>query len=358
MKKYAKKWLSLFLVGIMAFTMAGCSTSGSSASSAPSNTPSETSAQAPKIDYPKYDITAVCQFGAGGGNDIQMRAIAPYLKKYLPNNVNVVVDNRTGGGGIVATNYVWSAKPDGYTLLQGQIGNMLVQQLTSEEIQFKNHEFRWLGIYSIDNLVVVLRPDINVSTWDQLVDYANNNTLKIGTAGAGSNTHMQAAFFLSATGLKGQLVHYADGTPGVIGGFGRGEIDMYIFSIGSQSISAVSNGTVKNFCVISNDTNEFLTEVPTVAEIGMPVEMVNDVLACPLIGAPRGIAAPPNTPDEIIAILDEAIQKVFADPELVDWAKQNMLNWTPMNADESQQWVVQGLDKLAAYSDMLKEVVG
>ncbi len=308
-------------------------------------------------DYPQHDIVAICQFGAGGGNDIQMRAIAPYLKKYLPNPVNVVVENRTGGGGIVATNYVWTARPDGYTLLQAQVSAMLVQEITNPEIPFKNSEFRWIGVYSLDSLVVVVRPDFPAQNWDELVKYSQENTLKIGTAGAGSNTHIQAELFRAATGLKANMVHYSDGTAGVIGGFGRGEIDMFVFSIGTQSLGAVKNGSVHNFCVIAGKPNEFLTDVPTLEQIGMPKNLVDAVLAIPLIGAPRGLAVPPNTPDEIVAVLDEAMQKALADPELVAWAEKSMLNWTPMNAQDTQKWVAENIEHLTGFSDMLKEIV-
>ena len=307
-------------------------------------------------DYPKHDIVAVCQFGAGGGNDIQMRALAPYLKKHLPNPVNVVVENRTGGGGIVATNYVWGARPDGYTLLQAQLGAMLVQEITNPEISFKNNGFRWVGIYSLDSLVIVVRPDFPVETWDELIQYSKDNVLKIGSAGAGSNTHIQAELLLAATGLKANMVHYSDGTAGVIGGFGRKEIDMFVFSIGTQSIGTVKNGSAKNFCVIAGERNEFLDDVPTLEELGMPKDLVDAVLAIPLIGAPRGLAVPPNTPDEVVAVLDDTMQKVLADPEMVQWAKNNMLNWTPMNAEETQTWVKQNMERLSSYSDMLVEL--
>ena len=309
------------------------------------------------VDYPKHDIIAICQFGAGGGNDIQMRAIAPYLKKYLPNQVNVVVENRTGGGGIVATNYVWTARPDGYTVLQAQLGAMLVQEITNPEIPFKNSQFCWVGVYSLDSLVVVVRPDFPAKTWDELVKYSQENTLKIGSAGAGSNTHIQAELFRAATGLKANMVHYSDGTAGVIGGFGRKEIDMFVFSIGTQSIGAVKNGSVKNFCVIAGERNEFLTEVPTLAEIGMPKDLTDAVLAIPLIGAPRGLAVPPKTPDDIVAVLDDAIQKALADPELKAWAEKSMLNWTPMDAKQTQKWVGENMERLNGYADMLKEIV-
>ena len=308
--------------------------------------------------FPENDIIAVCQFGAGGGNDVQMRAIAPYMKKYLPNNVNVVVENRTGGGGIVATNYVWNTKADGYTLLQAQMGTMLVQELTNDEIEFKNEAFEWLCIYSFDDLVIVVRPDFPANNWEELLEYSKNNDLKIGTAGAGSNTHMQAALFMEVTGLPGNLVHYSDGTAGVIGGFGRGEIDMYIFSVGTQSISAVENGNVRNFCVISDKENEYLPNIPTLTEIGLPEDVVEELLACPLVGAPRGIAAPPDTPAEIVVVLDSALQEALNDPELVEWAQANKLNWTIMNAEETQQWVQQGQNNMLAYEDLLLKVVG
>jgi len=178
----------------------GCSnkspSSGSSSNPGPSPNGGSVSSS-----YPEEDIVFYCQFSAGGGNDVQLRAIVPYIQKYLPKSVNVVADNKTGGGGIVCSNYVYASKPDSYTLMQAQMGTMLVQQMYSKEISFDCNEFTWLGIYAFDTSVLVIRPDLDINTWDELVAYSKNNQLNIGTAGVGSNTHVQAAVFLDSTGL-------------------------------------------------------------------------------------------------------------------------------------------------------------
>ena len=307
--------------------------------------------------YPNRDITIYCQFGAGGGNDVQLRAIAPYLQKYLPGNVNVVVDNKTGGGGIVASNYVWASRPDGYTLMQAQMGTMLVQQMYSREITFDNNEFTWLGIYAFDKSVLVVRPNLPVSNWAELVAYSKSNRIRFATAGAGSNTHVQAAMFLGATGLEANLVHYSDGTAGVIAAFGRGEVDMYIFSLGNQSIAAEKNGSVRTLCLLQESRSDFIPETPTLSEIGVPSDLVEQILANPIISAPRGFVGPKNMPSSVRNILDEAFSKALNDPEMVKWGKTNMLSWEPLNAEETQKWVSRNLISLTNYKDLINEIM-
>lgn len=333
---------------VLALMLTGCSTSpGSDSGDSGSGGGS----------YPQEDIVIYCQFSAGGGNDVQLRAIVPYIQKYLPQSVHVVADNKTGGGGIVCSNYVYASKPDGYTLMQAQMGTMLVQQMYSNEISFDCSEFTWLGIYAFDTSVLVVRPDLDVSTWDELAAYSRSHQLNIGTAGVGSNTHVQAAIFLDSTGLEANLVHYSDGTSAVIAAMGRGEVDAYIFSLGNQSIAAEENGSARTICVFADERNPFIPGVPTLAEFGCPAELVDKVMSNPITTAPRGFCGPKSLPDDIKAILDEAISKALADQELIDWAQTNMLTWTPMNAAETQQYVSDGLTQLAGYRELLVSIM-
>ena len=307
--------------------------------------------------YPQEDITIYCQFGAGGGNDVQLRAIAPYLQKYLPNSVNVVADNKTGGGGIVCSNYVFNYKPDGYTLMQAQMGTMLTQEMYSQEIAFKNNEFTWLGIYAFDKSVLVVRPDFPANNWDELVEYSKNNVIRFATAGAGSNTHAQAAMFLDATGLNANLVHYSDGTSGVIAAFGRGEVDMYIFSLGNQSIAAEKNGTVRTLCILQLERSDFIPDVPTVGELGTPSDIVSAILANPIVSAPRGFCGPKGMSAEVAKILSDALYKALSDPEMVEWGRKNMLSSEPMDGEATQKWVAENLENIENYKDLLISIM-
>lgn len=341
-----KRTLFLCAVLLLGISVTGCAGS------------SETGARGTKAeDFPKEDILIYCQFSAGGGNDVQLRAITPYIQKYLPGSVNVVADNKTGGGGIVCSNYVYGAEPDGYTLMQAQMGTMLTQQMYSGEMKFDCADFTWLGIYAFDTSVLVVRPELNIATWEDLVAYSQTHTLNFGTAGVGSNTHTQAAMFLEATGLPANLVHYSDGTSAVIAGFGRGEVDAYIFSLGNQSIAAEENGSVKTLCILSGERSDYIPEVPTLEEIGCPEELVSAVLENPITSAPRGFCAPPDLPDSVKTILDQAISGALADPEMKTWAEENMLTWTPMNAEETQTWVEENLENIAPYTELLQEIM-
>ncbi|MGH0054578.1 MAG: Bug family tripartite tricarboxylate transporter substrate binding protein [Sphaerochaetaceae bacterium] len=307
--------------------------------------------------FPDDDIMIYCQFGAGGGNDVQLRAIAPYLQKYLPNDVNVVVDNKTGGGGIVCSNYIWASKPTGYTLMQAQMGTMLTQQMYSREISFDCEKFTWLGIYAFDKSVLVVRPDLPINNWDELVAYSEQNTLRFATAGAGSNTHVQAEMFLEAAGIKANLVHYSDGTAGVVAAFGRGEVDAYIFSLGNQSIAAEKNGTVRTLCILQQERSDFIPDVPTITEIGSPSSIVAKILANPIISAPRGFCGPADMNEEVVSVIDTALMKALNDPEMIAWGKKNMLSWDPKDAAETQAWVSENLKSISAYKGTLVELM-
>lgn len=135
-------------------------------------------------DYPEKPITIVVPYGAGGGSDIMVRTVAPYIEKYLGDDAKIVVENRTGASGIIGWQAVHDAKPDGYT-----IGVITTPSIVTKPIEGKA-EFTWQDFTIIANMVTDPAA-LNVKKGSQfedvtgLVDYARENP-KVVTMATGN----------------------------------------------------------------------------------------------------------------------------------------------------------------------------
>jgi tripartite-type tricarboxylate transporter receptor subunit TctC len=155
-----------------------------------------TLATAKAQDYPTRPITLVVPYAAGGGNDVMARTVAEKMSKTL--GQNIVVENRAGAGGSIATRQVARAAPDGYTLVLGGTGSLAVNPTLYNNVGYDpRKDFAPVGLIGTGQLIVLVNPGVPAKTIPELIALAKKDPGKLSyaSAGIGSGIHLGAVLF-------------------------------------------------------------------------------------------------------------------------------------------------------------------
>lgn len=251
-------------------------------------------------NYPDKPIRMVVPFAPGGNTDTIGRLTATELGKEL--GQTVVIENVSGASGTIGAGNVARAPNDGYTLLMGTVGtqaiNMSLFNSLSEE-SLKDFEPVML-VTSIPNVLVV-PTSLPVNNVGELIEYAKKqpHPLTFASPGVGSSIHLSGEMFKTAAQLQFTHVPYRGSAP-ALADLIAGRVD-FMFDNLPPSLPMIQSGKLKALAVTSAERNPLLPDVPTMIESGFP-----DIE----IGTWNGIMAPAGTSPEIIAKLENALEKV------------------------------------------------
>jgi tripartite-type tricarboxylate transporter receptor subunit TctC len=256
-------------------------------------------------DYPSGTITLVVSFPPGGSLDVVARAMAVKLQERL--GKPVVIENRAGASGALATGAVAKAAPDGLTLL------VSASSLASNPTLFKSLPFdtikdlRPLSLVFRTPLALVVNPDLPVHSVAELIAMlkAKPSQLNFGHGGAGSAIHLAAELFQTMTGTKMNGVAYR-GAPPALTDVMAGHVKLMFGDVGAV-IGQIHSGKVRALGVTSTERVPALPDVPTIAEAGVPGF---DAVGWTLISAPAG------TPQPIVDRLSAELSAVAQLPEI------------------------------------------
>ena len=292
-------------------------------------------AQDAAAGYPNRPIRIIVCVPAGGGVDTVTRIVANGLQQRL--GQPVVVENRSGAGGNIGAEAVFTADPDGYTLLAAQPSPLTVNPLLYKNIAFDPTKFEPVTIMTTVANVLLVRPDFPAKTPQEFIAYAKANPGKINYAsqGIGTTSHLTAALFEKVTGTK--LVHVPyKGTAPALTDIIASHVD-FIFMELASAIKLHQGGKARILAVATAKRIANLPDIPTLNEAG--VKGFES-------GTWNAIAAPPKTPSAIVAKLNAAINEVLKSPEAQDhFGKINLqaAGGTPAEAaafikKETQVW--------------------
>lgn len=156
--------------------------------------------------WPERPITIVVPAAAGGTTDIAAHVLAEKMAKDL--GTSIVVENKGGGGGSIGTAQVARAKPDGYTLLMGNIGPVAINFSLYKQLSYKESDLRGItNVISVPNILVV-HADSPVRSAQELVSLAKMRRLNVSTSGVGQSPHMSSEMFRQKSGIEVTLVPY------------------------------------------------------------------------------------------------------------------------------------------------------
>ena len=261
----------------------------------------------PVADYPSRPIRIVVPFAAGGPSDIMARTLAQKLT--LAWGQPVVVDNRTGAAGIIGADAVAKSAPDGYTLLQAQVGDTISVSLYSKLPYNFEKDFAPITLAGLTPFILVAHPSVPAHDLRELIALAKAKpgTLSFGSSGAGTASHLAGELLKSSAGIDITLVPYKGQAPAT-GDLLGGQISM-MFNNPITSLAHVKTGKLRALAVSTGKRFSQLPEVPTVAESGLPGFDVGFWL---------GALAPAGTPRPIVDKLNAAMVKALREPDVVE----------------------------------------
>lgn len=257
-------------------------------------------------DYPARPITLIVPYAAGGGNDLMARLVADKMSGAL--GQPIVIENRGGAGGSIATRQVAHAAPDGYTLGLGGTGTLAVDPTLYTNVGYDpRRDFAPVGLIATSALVVLVNPQVPAKTIPELIALAKAEPGKLtfASAGVGSGIHLGAELFAAMAGVKLTHIPYKGSAPALTDLIG-GHVAIYFSSL-PPAIGLVKDGKVRALAVTGPERSKIFPDLPTVAEAALPGYAA--VLH-------YGIVAPAGTSAAIVARLNQALNAALATADM------------------------------------------
>lgn len=254
--------------------------------------------------WPSKSIRLVVPFTPGGVTDTSGRLIADYLGKRL--GQQIIVDNKPGASGNIGTSLVKTAAPDGYTLVLGFDGTMVINPHVFAKTPFDPvADFAPVGKIGDATLILVANPELPVKTLSDVIALSKSQQggLSFGTSGTGGTPHIAGELLKVRTNANLTHIPYKGGGQAMTDVLG-GAIPL-VYTAVAGAYGHVKSGKLKAIAVSSAQRTTALPDVPTFIESGVPDFVVNSWV---------GILAPAKTPLAVIARLNAELNAVLSDP--------------------------------------------
>jgi len=253
-------------------------------------------------EWPTKPVRLIVPFAPGGVTDNAARVIAEPLGVRL--GQQVVVENRAGAGGNIGTQAAAQAEPDGYTLLLGYDGTLVINPYVYTGIPFDAlRDFAPVTKLGDATLILVAHPSAGVRTLKELIEAARTKPFSYGTSGVGNTTHLVAELLKQRTGARLEHVPYKGGGPAIVDVVG-GQIPL-VFTAIATAQQYVHSGRLLALGVPSAKRSAALPDVPTFQESGLAGFDVSSWV---------GILVPTRTPPAIIQKLYRELDAVLRTP--------------------------------------------
>jgi tripartite-type tricarboxylate transporter receptor subunit TctC len=256
--------------------------------------------------YPSRPVTIIVPFAPGGATDVTARIIGEHMSRTL--GQQFIVENVAGAGGTTGSTRAMRARPDGYTILMGQMGTHAVSVALYPNLAYKpDVDFEPIGLVFEPPYLIVARKDFPAKDLREFVAYAkaNSDKLNIAHAGVGSITFTFGLLLNSLLGIKPTMVPFNGAAPAA-NALISGQVDYMcngIAEIGQQ----IQAGTVKAYAVGDAERHPTLPNVPTTKEVGLPEFQAIGWFA---------LFAPKHVPQPILDRLTDALDKALDDEQL------------------------------------------
>ena len=254
--------------------------------------------------YPIRPIRMVVGFAPGGGTDLTARPVAQKLSELL--GQQVIVENRPGAAGNIATEQVARAAPDGYTILMGTIAALAINPSLYGDLKFDPQTDLAPVIQVVDATnVLVLHPSVPANSVQDLITLAGQKSLSAGSSGVGATGHLAIELFNLMAGVKLVHIPYKGGGPAMADLVG-GQVQL-IFATAASAIPQIRAGRIKGIAVTTAKRSALMPELPTLSEAGLAGFDANNWY---------GIVVPARTPRAIIDLLNAEVTKILNLPDV------------------------------------------
>jgi len=255
-------------------------------------------------NFPDHPVRFIVPFTPGGGVDIVARLVAGKLSEMW--GQPVLVENKPGAVGAVASEYVLQQAADGYTIMVGVAGSHAIAKQLKPDLDYDPmRDFAGVTLISESPLICLVAPSSPSHTMKELVDYAKTTPVPFGSPGVGSQMHLIGEMFNLLYGTKFQHVAYRGVAPAMQDLIG-GHIPMVMGEMGSAKPLVVS-GQLRALALTGTQRNPSLPDVPTFTEGGYPNFEVNSWFA---------LFVPVATPRLVIDKIAADVTKVVHSPEI------------------------------------------
>jgi tripartite-type tricarboxylate transporter receptor subunit TctC len=257
--------------------------------------------------YPNRPIRLICPYPAGGATDVLTRILADGLRERL--GQPVVVENRSGAGGIIGVDAVAKAAPDGYVLGTAPVGNFVINPLLYTSMPHDPaRDLAPMSLtWEVPNVAVVAKRHIQAKTVGEFLAWAKGRRggVTYGTSGVGTTAHLCSELLFKRAGVACTHVPFRSAAQ-VIPAMLSGDVDFAVDNLASYA-GVIEQGEMTALAMTTAERWPTLPQVPTMAEAGMP-ELV--------VTAWSALIGPAGVPETIQQQLSAAVQDVAADPAL------------------------------------------
>jgi tripartite-type tricarboxylate transporter receptor subunit TctC len=273
--------------------------------------------------YPVKPIRIIVPFPPGGPNDVVGRLVAQNVAPDL--GQPVIVENRAGAGGSIGSTLVAKAAPDGYTLLSGGMGNLVLNTIIQKAPYDTLRDFAPVVVVASAPNVLVVHPSLPAKNLKSFIALARAHPgqLNYGSGGAGSTPHLSGELFNALARIRLVHVPYKGSGPAITDLLG-GQIQLAFLGIPPVQ-PQIAAGRLRGLAVTSAQRVKSASELPTMIEAGVPGYEMSPWY---------GILAPAGTPPAIVSRLHAAIAKTMGTPDTLQ--KLTALGAEPENATPQQ----------------------
>lgn len=289
--------------------------------------------------YPNKPIKIVVPFGAGGVADLTARTVAQKLGDNM--GQSIVIENKPGAGGVVATDAVAKSTPDGYTLLLMSNATAVSAGLFKNLPYDAEKDLTPLSILGTFDIAIVVPQESKFANLGDLLSFAKANPgkLNIGSINVGSTQNLAAELFKSTAGIDAQVVPF-NGTPAVLTALRGGQIDVGV-EILAPVLPQIKGQALRALAVTGDKRAAALPQVPTAKEAG-----VRSLYAASW----NALAAPSKTPRDIVQRLNQEIQNALNAPDV----RKKLID---MNVEPQPSSLQQAADLLSSETKRWGEVI-
>jgi tripartite-type tricarboxylate transporter receptor subunit TctC len=276
--------------------------------------------------YPNRVVKIVVPFAAGGGTDVMARNIAQKLNEAWAQPV--VVENRTGAGGIIGADAVAKSPPDGYTLLIGTTTTAINASLVVKPPYDMQRDLQPVAMLSFYPMAAVVLAESPVRSLQDLVALSHKQSLSAGSGGNGTPQHLVLEMFKGATGAKILHVPYKGGAPALAALLGA-QNDV-VFSLWPECLPHVQAGKLRALAVTTNARLAQMPDIPTTAEAGFPGVQATGW---------QGVMVRAGTPKDIVARINAQVSSIMAMPDMKSRIVEQGFTPVTMGVGETEKFV-------------------
>ena len=291
--------------------------------------PTVSTAASADIAYPVKPVRLVVGFAPGGGTDATARTISVKLGPEL--GQQIIVDNRPGAAGNIATEIVARATPDGHTILLGTIAALAINVSLYDKLPFDPiRDFAAVSLAVSATNVLVVHPSVPAHSVKELIALAREKPgqLTYGSSGIGGAGHLAGELFKTMARVNMVHVPYKGGAPAMLDLI-AGQVQL-VFSTAETAVPQIRGGKIRALAVTMAHRTALLPEIPTIAEAGLPGYEANNWY---------GFLVPAKTPQPIVRKLHDAIVRVLNMPDVKDSLFRQGLDASPSTPEEFTAYI-------------------